>query len=377
MTDGRYFGHLRLRGGRYELGGLPLSGVGELSRYQSLLKTVAKALFLSDHPERRRVPKGFLSTEILLAKLGKGSVMTYFDEVATSTAPAALDEQDKPYLLQAQRVINEFLRSVQDHAEPAHRQLALDCADAFAAMGKSLAKDESIEFYEKRYAVQPRARLDRTVRDSLQLFLAPLIDPSPPSDEILGERTFYGHVSGLRSLPKAFDLLTEEAGQLEASFVNPDGFRILQNVLGPGDRAPLVAIGALVDESGSIVDVLNVESVLPSEWQERLEHLARLEVDWLEPGSPPPSEASLRLTEQVLLVLLDDAIARPGIFPEGDGGVQLEWSTGAVGSGVEVLISNEGAVTLFRFDGTEHVEQAFPDGTDSRTIAAAVRGALP
>lgn len=49
------FEHVHMDGPRFAHHALPLSAVGELRNYQSLLEKVAKALFLRDNPERKRV----------------------------------------------------------------------------------------------------------------------------------------------------------------------------------------------------------------------------------------------------------------------------------------------------------------------------------
>ena len=61
-------------GERFESHTLPVSVASDLLAYQSLLIDVAKHLYLQEHPERQRVPKGFADVHLDISSLEAGSV---------------------------------------------------------------------------------------------------------------------------------------------------------------------------------------------------------------------------------------------------------------------------------------------------------------
>ena len=66
----------RLCGKRFEGGGIPLEVLKDLSVLEDMLKDVAKWRFLQDHPERKRIPKGFaVDVELKLSDVAVGSTV--------------------------------------------------------------------------------------------------------------------------------------------------------------------------------------------------------------------------------------------------------------------------------------------------------------
>ena len=322
MVATRRFGYLRMFGGRYEQGGLPVAAATELERYEHLLKEVARSIFLQANPARKRTSGRFRElASLYVTGIGNGSVVPVLER-AVPDQEQLVDVEDD-YIEQARVLINSALRGVRD-ANKLIPEFPTDCLRELSQLGRSLQEGERFEFGDDADST-PAAILDNGVRLALQN-LAHL-------GTIQVEKQLIGHVSGLRSKPQSFDfLIAEDQRQITGAYVEPSIFEDLQSVIGFGDRAPLVAISAVAEQSasgevGSVVDVLGVESVLPPEWSSRLGELSELEDGWLEPDSPRPGEVAMRATETLLLTLLDNRIGRPGIYALARGGVQLEWKT--------------------------------------------------
>lgn len=316
------FGAMKITGGRFDSGnGLPLEVSEELSRYNDLVKRVARHLYLKHNSKRKRVPKGFGDDVVLrLTSVEKGSVIPVVERASGRDELGLFESED--YWDESRQVINETLRSIANdllvpEAFPDEHLAAL------ARLGKSLRSGEDWLFYDRVTDSVEAGRLNVAVRRQVQRIAK--------IESLEVETVILGHVAGVISDPHEVVFTPADGSPtIRGGFQDPTMFSSLQAVTGYGKRGPLVSLAIIGRERESrleaIVDVLGVESVLPMASSSRLQHLAGLQPGWAGPeGGEPPQEAALRLTEALLLSLYDEGLPKPAIFPDLNGDLTLEW----------------------------------------------------
>ncbi len=372
MPEAERFGVIRLRGGRYEQLGLPLVAIAELGRYEKLVHNVARSLYLREHPNRKRVPRGpAFELALRLTAVEPGSVKPVLERALPTTEALFATEHD--WFEESRRLINEALRGFNDEQSHLIANFPADCLDDFSAVGRSLAADESIEFSDV-HGDTPPAILNVDVRKR--------IVRHTKLGHLDVETLLIGRVTGLRSQPAKFDFKVEENGRkFEGSYHDDGMFSQLKSVMDEEDRASLVALSAVArqtpdGETVELVDVLAVELTLPDTWRERLSQLARLQAGWLDKGSSPPSAQALDQTERLLLGCLDEMLPRPGIFPTPEGGLQLEWTS--PDSETEVRISADGSVHVLWFSTStdDDREADYSPDDDLANVATFIRAGV-
>lgn len=340
VADDRAFGHVRLRGGRYDQPGLPVTTAVELARYQRLVSAVAYHLYMRAHPKRKRAPRGFSeSLDLRLVDVQPGSVIPVLSRTPTSQPTLLGDDWHE----QARVLINEALANInRDQRLPAG--FPVEALKEFASFGRSLQDDEVIEFSGNGADVAPFTPQTRRRIQSLANL-----------EEIEVELLVQGQVIGLHSDPQRLDVLLAAPSnrKLVGEYTDPGMWDTLREFLGFADRAPLAALSVVArqgldGEIRAIVDVLGIEAALPTEWADRIAELASLRKGWLDPDSDSPSRETLDVTEEFLLACVDEGLPRPSIYPSADGGVQLEWRTDSVS--VELDILNSGTAHAYAFD---------------------------
>ncbi|WP_156466321.1 hypothetical protein [Janibacter sp. Soil728] len=320
-TERREFGHVRMAGGRYDTPGLPLAGADELRRYEALVIKVAKNLFLTDHPRRKRAPRGFDSLgELRITAVNSGSVVPVLERPVTARSSSATLTDVPDYLDRARALINDAFRGVAAPASSVPRGYPPELLRDLAQLGRSLGPVERIEFSSDQEPTP--AIVSQETRKRLHA-IANL-------GEFEVERLLIGQVTGLRESPRQFDLALADGTKVTGSFTDSETYDELQTFQGRSDRAPLASLSvvAVVSLQGSlqkVTDVLGIEPALPPAWAERLKVLGGLGRGWLEPDTPSISEQAIDSAEQFLFACLDEGFPRPRIYPTPQGGVILEW----------------------------------------------------
>lgn len=350
-ADDRAFGHIRLRGGRYDQPGLPVATAVELARYQRLVSTVAYHLYMRAHPKRKRAPRGFSDfLDLRLVDVQPGSVIPVLSRTPATSQPPLLGED---WHDQARVLINEALANVnKDQRLPAG--FPVEALKEFASFGRSLQGNEVIEFSGNGAEVAPFTPQTRRRIQSLANL-----------DEIEVELLVQGQVIGLHSDPQRIDVLLADPShrKLVGEYADPAMWDTLREFLGFADRAPLAALSivarqGLDGEIRAIVDVLGIEAALPTEWADRISELSALRKGWFDEKSDSPSRETLDATEEFLLACVDEGLQRPSIYPSAEGGVQLEWRNKQVT--VEVDILNAGTASAYAFDVAGNDDHELP-----------------
>lgn len=340
-------------GGRYTRGaGMPLDSIDELRRLQTLLSSVARELFLEDHPGRERVSKKFRESILLrLVALEPGSVATVMTR--PHGGDLSLDVPDTSYFQRSLEILAESVESLEaDEVLPVVFPAA--SIPDFLQLGRSFRNTEAL----KLRRAEEWVAYGRKSRKVLQRIAS--------VSEIESEVTLLGQVRGLNSEPSAtFAFQRSGNGTLLTGKFEESLWDALHHFLGQDDRAPLVSISAVVsqDTDGrpqSIVELQSIELALPLDWSQRVQELANLEAGWLDGIGGQVLEPTVETLEEVLIAAFDAGLERPGIFPTPSGELRLEWEFQTGGAIVETA-ANTGFRSVLLTDRGDEIELTTED----------------
>ena len=313
----------RLHGRRFEDGAISLDFLRDLANLSELVMEVAKWLYLQDHPNRQRAPRGFdSSVEIQLSALAQGSAIPV---ISISAAQANLmgELPYERYFFGAVESITESIRDAEQGFSPSSNGYIQPKHLAhFNRFGRNLRSDESIEFQAPSSNVS--AWFDEQTRMKLL--------------EIARVRTLYKEVA-IRGAVSEFDQdrMTFEMQRIDGQKVSgtvpeqcydtfldafngyQDDTRVLIEGIGKYDRQNrLLALESV--ERVSILDPLDVPA--------RLDELRSMQDGWLEGDGKAPPHSGLDWLSGAFQSLYPDDIPLPYTYPTFEGGVQFEWTLG-------------------------------------------------
>lgn len=314
---------LRLTGGRYEAAGFPIDGLPELVQYERLVLDVAKALWLRDHSDRQRVPKGFAKVVGLrLTKVEEGSAIPVL--IRPDVADTLPDVDPSSILDAAQDLVDQaFHEIVSNNRLPDGFPSGL--AGHFLRLGRTLQGNEAIEFGAP--ASGSAARYTQPVR---KRFLIANQNSDFPLDGVI-----VGRITALDTNALALTI-TDLAGRNIPGTYSDDALTPdLLEVFNRRDLAPVVRLDCTQligsDEAvSSIEEIRALEVFLSSEevpGRDRLLELLQLEDGWLDGEGEVPDLLALEKARDILQLALESGLPEPGVFPRIDGSVQVQWIT--------------------------------------------------
>ena len=348
----------RFIGTRFESNTLPLDATRDLIAYEALLIELAKRLFLHDHPERQRVPKGFTDVHLAIVSVEKGSAKPVLALIAatalSATSPqlSLFDGEISPsnenaYFTQARDLIAECI-AAPDSALP--EQFPKELLTHFNQLGRSLREGEALELPRKDTA--QKAVLNPEKRKSLVLAanrvyereveLSGFIEEGDWSKDTFRLRLSDGSQATL-PMSKNFHDMIRQSGGRDRDYVFFKGI-------------------ATYDSLERLQKVLNVESIeviknFPLAVQ--FEELAQLENGWYESQGIAPDANKLKGLSQKLTDLYPEYLPLPTIVPKQDGNLLLEWDADGDPSTDIDLGSMMASFHAFGLNG-EDIEGDFP-----------------
>lgn len=314
---------LRLTGGRYEGKGFPIDALPELVQYERLVLDVAKDLWLRQHKDRKRVPKGFSSVVGLrLTKVEEGSAIPI---LIRPEMAGTLPDVDAPSVLDAaQDVIDEaFHEIVTNNRLPDDFPNGL--ASHFLRLGRTLQGNEAIEF-----GVPNSGRAARYTQSVRTRFLTASQDKDFPLDG-----TLVGRITALDTNTLTLTITDLHGRNIPAAYTDDALTPDLMEVFNRRDSAPVVRLDCAQliapDETvKSVEDIRSLEVFLSSEdvpGRDRLLELLQLGKGWLDGEGDAPDLLALEQARDLLQSAVENGLPNPGIFPCLDGSVQLQWIT--------------------------------------------------
>ena len=309
----------RFTGPRFESHTLPVDAARDLAAYEVLLIELAKYLFLHDHPERQRVPKGFSDVHLAIVSVEEGSASPILALVAAAVAAAQLslfgDVQfvENTYFTQSRDLIAECI-AAPESALP--EKFPKELLSHFNQLGRSLKKDEALEL--------PR-------QNNRQ---AALLNPEKRKRLVLTANAVYerevelsGSISEADWEKSTFRLHQADGSQVVIPM--PEGLpeTIRQSGGRTRDRAFVKGV-ASYDSWERLQKVLSVEflEVIKNySLAMQFDDLAQLEAGWYEGQGAAPDTEKLKIIAQKLTASYPEHLPLPTIVPTQDGNLLLEW----------------------------------------------------
>lgn len=336
MTDPIPFLQPRLVGERFQGGAIPLEVLKDFAVLEEMIVEVAKWAYLSDHPERRRSPRGFTSgISLKITAVHEGSAIPV---IALFTAANGLfPEENQLYF---ERARDQFVNAIEAaaHNGPVTAHLPESLLGYFDRIGRSLRDDESIEFNADD-ASRP-ARLTRTTRRKLLL-------ASGHVQEVAEEVALRGTIPEADQDTMSFTLQVINGPRVRATA----GSQHLQTIIDAfngyrtGTRVVLQGVARYnrYNQLQRIESVEHVSLLDPNDVGARLDEMRGLQPGWLDGDGIPPSAEGLDWLSRSFEAHYPDRLTLPYLYPTPEGGIRAEWSAGNVDVSMDVRLDDRRA----------------------------------
>ncbi len=332
----------RFVGPRFDQHTLPVEVTKDLAAYQTLIVELAKYLYLKDHPERQRTPKGFgASFELHLAKVEDGSAKAALLAV---TAAVSLEPNAAAYFEQARELVTACIAAPATLPE----DFPKDYLWYFNQVGSSLKDGESMELPGKGNvtAVLTPARRKTLVLAQDTVYDRPM--------ELIG---YIGELDWERN---TFRLRLTDGSQ--AIVPLPPNFVGKAKQHGGSSRHQVVVkCIASYDSYERLQSVDQVEAIsLQANYEiaTKLDALASLEDGWYDKLGKAPSKDALTEVTRMMVHLYPEDLKLPAIVPTPEGNILLEWNQAGEPS-VDIDLATRVAEFHAFGPNEEDIEQSF------------------
>lgn len=324
----------RFDGARFAEHTLPLDVVKDLAAYEILLVELAKHLYLKDHPERQRVPKGFAADfQLHLERVDDGCARPMLSLV-TAGALALAGGADG-YFERARDLITQCIASSSGQLPPDFpRELLVH----FNQVGRSLNADERMEL------TAPNGQVA-------------VLTPERRKTLVLAADTVYerpieltGNIIEAHWEKSSFQLRPKTGQPIVVSM--PDSFHAQARTFGGRPRHQVVVKGVGAYDSGeNLVKVVSVESLeVQPDYQlaNRFDDLRSLKDGWHDGHGKAPDRGNLNRIASQLIGHYPERLPLPAIVPTPEGNLLLEWSAPGEPSMDIDLTSMQGEFHVFQ-----------------------------
>ena len=306
----------RFTGQRFDEHTLPVDVARDLAAYEILLVELAKHLYLQDHPDRQRAPKGFASGFRLdIERIDPGSASPLLALVLPGALALAGGGQD--YFESARDLIAACVAAPQDRLPD---RFPKELLSHFNQFGRSLREGEAMELplTATANAVSDVARLSPERRKKLVL---------AANEEYEREISLLGHIEEVDFAKSTFRLKLADGGQ--AIVPMPDSFQNTARTYGGRSRHQINVVGIGTfdswDRLQKVVSVDTLEVVKNHVLSTRLDEISMLENGWFEGCGLAPDAEKLADVSGKLIADYPDKLPLPQIVPTQDGNLLLEW----------------------------------------------------
>ena len=318
MTDETFL-KPRLIGSRFEGHAIPLEFLRDLAVLEPMIIEVAKRQYLKAHPERKRIPRGFLKgTELRLVDVEDGSarpVIGLFLTAAASFMPPA----NQIYFERARDEIIYAIAAA-ERSEVVTAQFPEQALGYFDVLGRSLRADEAIEF--RIPGNENSAKL--TLESRRRLILA-----STTASNFTEEATVRGLIPEADQKNMTFELELPDGRRVNAPITPQHLEVVLEGFVGYKRLALLVIQGiGRFSRQGKLEEFDSIEQAAildPLDVGARMDELSLLKDGWLEGKGIAPRQEGLKWLGLTFELYFPDDLPLPRLFPTAEGGVMAEW----------------------------------------------------
>ena len=335
MTD-KAFMRVRLSGGRFKKAELPFFILGDLVPLQEMVIDVAKWLFKEKH-ERRRSPSGFEQTYLKIIGLHGGSSVA---EIGIGTTRTILDDVPVPnqeHFETAASNIVDVIKLAEQGAEHMNGSIPARCMGYFNRVGRGLLDNEAMEI------TAMGLRTARLTQQSREVLVRHSVG------EIMRDTTIRGVVSEADQKNMMFRLEPIHGTMVRCPFLEQHRETVIEALASYKNyedrdkvqvRVQVTGIYDRQDRLQRVESVRSVEPLDPLDVDSRLDEFRNLRDGWLEDGGVAPNHTGLDWLSGVFERYYPDGLQLPRTYPTADGGVSLEWSSGAREIDIEVNLEN-------------------------------------
>jgi hypothetical protein len=364
MADSDYT-LIKFEGGRFEdMPGIPADVLGEVVRFNTLLVSVARSIWL-DRNGRKRVPKGFNeSLQLRLTEVRRGSVMPVLlpglEDGSNGQLPGT-DPEFQGLLMDAQTEIGGAIDALHegDDLPPTFPEISLKDLEQ---LGRSLDPGEACRVLRRGGTFS--SKYDRRSRQRLAQKIS-------AGSEVNIEGSLVGRIGKVDPNRLVFEFFDRSGVKVDGKFSESDHFEDLKEGSQAWADAPFVRlkcqfVANIHDELQRIDDVAEVETVIGKDDNlgDSLWHLMELPAGWLDGDGQEISENAIELARDFAAQLEVAEMAGLDAGPTAEGGVVLDQEHTERRWLME--IDAEGGVHVVTIDGS--VDTASPAQTVSEAV---------
>lgn len=316
----------RLIGARFESHSIPLELLKNLAALEKVIIEVAKLEFLKDHPNRRRVPRGFTDgIELKLTGIEDGSAVL---EISLFADKLPLPEK-RYYFERARDVI---IRAIGDAEES---KAIIDILPEktlryFDKIRRGLREDEAIEFIKPNS--QFPVRLTSMVKERYADITSEQRTQYIPSTvkQLKAGTTVRGTVPEINQGDMTFQIQLFDGQQVKAPIAPQHFDAILEAFNGYKNDLRFLFQGVgrfnLVKKLLEFDSIERISLLDELDISAQIDDLRLLKDGWLEGQGKAPSQDGLDWLSQAFKNYYSGDLPQPYLYPTEPGGVQAEWS---------------------------------------------------
>ncbi len=354
------FLHLRLTGGRFDDHTIPLALIKNIAVLEEIIVDMAKYGFLSDHPGRRRTPRGFTKNiDLRLAAVSSGSAV--LDIRLTLDSMAFNEPINQRYVERARDAIMEAVTATEQGRRFEGNGLPDAILSHFGRLCRGLGEDEAVAFIHPDR--EKRATLTPDVRRRLVL-------SSSKKDGYTERTSIRGTISAVDQNDNTFKTQLSSGRTIAAPIPRQHLEITLEALTGysSGARVLLRGIGRFSGASQLVgFDSIEHVSILdPLDIGVQIDDLRLLNDGWLDGDGRAPSPEGLSWLLDVFEKFYPDGAPLPYLYPTVAGGVQAEWPLGSREAELEVdLVTHSALWHVLDLHSNESQERTLNCDSDS------------
>ena len=337
---------LRLAGGRFADGHLPLDFLRDLAALGEVLSEIARTSYKSHYTHRKSVPKGFAENiSPVITKLERGNSLRIVLQPSLTPisghSPSMFPHPWLSYLDEAWNLTVEELSVASNglHPVPVNEAITPVCQRKLRRFGANFKENETSTLYSTDgHSVE----YDRVARRQYLAVRFP--------NQRYNERTsITGRVHEFNAKQNSF-LITDSSGHI-IQCKAPVDYRedILEALSFYDQRATEVIIWGEVeyyqDDPVAVRDITDVTLLYPRDIDGQVESLRAVPAGWADGYGEAVNRDGLAWLHHVMLTKIsfgDDIM--PYMYPTEDGNVSVEWTIGSVVADLEINLDTHQAL---------------------------------
>lgn len=355
-----------LTGKRFNDHLMPLNLLEDFAALEKLIQSVAKKIYLNDHPSRKNAPNEFNNgVSLKLASIDEGSAILKILLVASTllTEPQRASSTTEKYFRLAKEEIYGAIDAANKNEQIVSEFIDKEDLLSFKKIGSKLRDDESIDFTPGSQVYT--AVLNRNIRE--RILEASVHNYIPVEAKVRASVSSFNKEKGY------FTLTIVGGGRLEIeTSLSPKFFSIIKDSFDKYEKGQRILIDGTFrfnksDKPDFCAGISDVSILDPLDVPSRLWDLSFVKNGWFdgEQGIGIDRRRAIKLG-RLFDENYDSNIQLPYIYPTIEGGIQAEWSTDIYEISLEVSLDTlESSYHEYNVQTKESVEKQFDLNNES------------